>query len=119
MAEEEVYQRVVDVITRLRMVEENLENVMKRVLSFETGFVREVREIRDEIKEIKSKMMDIEKKLNEFDERLKTLENSLKDFARREDVKVIEKYIEFLNPSNYVTREEVLKMIKRYVGERK
>lgn len=110
------YDQVIDLITRVRMVEENLENVMRRIMSFEISFVKEMKEIRKTLQEIRSKISTLESEINVVKNELQIMEKRLEDFAKKEDIRVLEKYIEFLNPSAYVTEKRVKEIIKELLG---
>ncbi len=70
----------------------------KKVLS-------EVRTINTDIKEIKTELFNIK-------EILRHLVSELERTARKEEVKVLEKYINLWNPMNFVSETEVKKMIQ-------
>lgn len=115
---ENIYDQVIDLITRVRMVEENLENIMKRVMSFEISFVKEMREIRKGIHDIRSKLSNLESEIRAIKSDIEILNDRMEDFAKKEDIRVLEKYIEFLNPSFYVTEKRVREIIREFLGGR-
>ncbi len=117
VGKESIYSKVVDLITRIRMVEESLENVMKRITSFEIGTVKELEEIRKGIQDVRSKISSLEERVNIINNELEILKERLKDFAVKEDIRLLEKYIEFLKPTSYVTEEKVREIIKEMLGD--
>jgi len=65
----------------------------------------EIRTINEDVKEIKSDLSTIR-------DITKNTVKELEFFARKENLKVLEKYINLWNPLNFVTKEEVLELIK-------
>ena len=66
----------------------------------------EVSSINEDLKEIKNNMFQIKE----------TIRHTVKEmefFARKEHLKVLEKYINLWNPLNFVTEEEVLTLIEK------
>lgn len=65
-----------------------------------------IRTINEDAKEIKSD-------LSTMKDITRNTVKELEFFARKENLKVLEKYINLWNPLNFITEEEVLKLIKQ------
>ena len=64
-----------------------------------------------EIKTINSDIMEIKKEVHETKDKLILVIRELQTVARREDVKVLEKYINLWNPIKFVSQNEVEQII--------
>ena len=116
MAEEEAQQQdfYLDTIARVRTLEGRYNLLRDRVLVINNNLIEqykktltEVRVINDDIKEIKSDVFKIK-------EALKHLLKELELFARKEDVKYLEKYINLWDPMKLVTGEELNKALEEF-----
>jgi hypothetical protein len=74
----------------------------------------------DHYKTLNNEMHTIKKDLKEIKETMETIKetnrNLIKEmsfFARKEQLKVLEKYINMWNPLNFITKEEVLELINK------
>ncbi len=109
----DIAMMVSDVDRRLRVLEERYSILRKKlqltdqnVLESERSFGKEVRQMSDTILEMKRTM-------HEFDEKTMQFSGELQQTAKKNDVKVIEKYLSLWNPSTFVTRSE----LKRYTDK--
>ena len=66
----------------------------------------DIKLINEDIKEIKEDMENLKNTT-------KNLIRELKLFAKKEQVKVLEKYINMWNPLNFTTEEDVLELIEK------
>ena len=66
----------------------------------------EVKTINEDIKEVKESVESLKNTM-------KDVVKELKLFAKKEQVKILEKYINMWNPLNVVTEEEVIELIKK------
>ena len=116
MAEEGMQQQdfYLDTIARVRTLEGRYNLLRDRVLVINNNLIdqykktlTEVRVINDDIKEIKSDIFKIK-------EALKHLLKELELFARKEDVKYLEKYINLWDPMKLVTEEELNKALEEF-----
>ncbi len=122
MAEEQIYSQeaiFVDITNRVRDLEGKYNLLRDRVLIINNNMIEEykktiaemrvmngdVREIKDDIFRIKENMRHI---IKEFDL-----------FARKEDLKFLEKYINLWNPLKFTTEEDVLKIIEQHKRQAK
>ena len=74
----------------------------------------------DQYKRIDSELTAISEDLKEIKENMFTMKENfgkiikeMKFFARKDQLKILEKYINMWNPFNFVTEEEVLELIKK------
>lgn len=98
--------------SRLRLLEEryqqlrdNIELLNQNMIGSYRKITKETRMINDDIKDIKKDMLTIKEVLEKI-----IKEASL--FARKDSLKILEKYINMWNPLNFVTEKEVEKIIK-------
>lgn len=98
--------------SRLRVLEENYVNVRKKVQVSDQNMLSSNKKITMDIKSIAVDLLDIKHEIADMKEKMLEIIKELKSTAREEDVKVLEKYISFWEPLNFVTRNEAEKLVK-------
>lgn len=75
------------------------------------------RKIKAEIKLLSSEFSDLKAQAAEASEKVKALIREMESFARIEDVDVIRKYLNLIEPLGFVTQNEVERMVRQAVEE--
>ena len=97
---------------RLRILEESITNLRRALQVTERNMLGKNKVFATEIRTLTSDIGDIKKEISEIKEKIVDLVNELKESAKREEVKVLEKYINFWNPVKFVTQNEVEALVK-------
>lgn len=108
-----------DLISRLRTIEGRYNLLRDRVLMVNQNMISAYKKSGGEIDVLKNEIKDIKSELFQIKETLKHLIKEIELFARKEDVRYLEKYINFWNPLKLITKDEVLKLIEKKEDERK
>jgi len=114
----ESYDTMIDVSSRLRILESRYTLMRERAFVINQNMIDSYKKLNQEMKTIDDELKEIKKTLFSLEESMKDLLKELKFFARKEDVKVLEKYINLWNPLNFVTEEEVMKLIEQKKGDK-
>lgn len=96
---------------RLRLLEEGFTNLRRFFQVTEENMIAKNKHFSAEIKTITSDIMEIRKEIQELRDKLLLVIKELQTVARREEVKVLEKYINLWNPIKFVTQNEVEQII--------
>jgi len=105
-----------DPTERIRVLESKYSYLRDRVILINENLINEYKKLNQEIKVVDSEVKDLKKDIFEMREALRHVLSEMKFFARKEHFKILEKYINVWNPFNFVTEEEVLKLIKEKRG---
>lgn len=96
---------------RIRMLEERYYNLRKKTQLTDQNMLEDNKKItthmdyfKTSIKEVKKKVADITEKLSMFDE-------EMKDTAKKRDITLINKYLEFWEPMVFLTEKDAIKLI--------
>lgn len=98
--------------SRLRSLEEGYINLRKKVQVSDQNMLSSNKKLAEEIKTINADVLDMKHEIADVKEKMLEVIKELKSSAKDEDVKVLEKYIELWQPLNFVTRNEVKKIVK-------
>ena len=104
---------------RLRILEEGFTNFRRALHLTEQNMLDKNKLFTTEIRTIMSDIGDMKKDAYNIKERILELIRQFETTAKREDVKVLEKYINLWNPVKFVTQNEVQEIVKEMLEKRK
>lgn len=111
-------EKIAEMSRRVRILEDKISQTRSRIevvdnslLSSKKAFIEETKEINISLKETKSKLREMHDVINQIIKQLGT-------YARKKDLDVLEKYIGYFDPTKFITKEEVVKIVNEKVGEK-
>ena len=84
----------------------------------EQNVLRETKHGSDELKLVHTDVDEIKHVLRDMQEQMKLIIRDLQESAKKEDVVVLEKYINLWEPVSFVTQAEVEKIVDRALEKR-
>ncbi|MEM0231235.1 MAG: hypothetical protein QXW00_00430 [Candidatus Woesearchaeota archaeon] len=102
---------------RLRMLEERYGLMQKREQMVEQNMLSANKKINTEIKAITEEIAEIRQEIAQIKEKVEVIIQELKQSARREEIKVIEKYLELWDPSRFATQTDVENIVRRMLSK--
>ena len=105
--------------SRLRLIEDTVENLRSKLQLTNENMLSNDKEIRADIKVAISDIDELKRELEDVKEKIRSMIAEIKGYAKKEDFLVLKKYIDLWEPLNFVTRDEVEKLIKEMLEERK
>jgi hypothetical protein len=103
---------------RLRVLEERHSNFQRRIQVIEQNMLSSNKKVSSEVGVVNSEISDIKRTLSEIESRLIMVIKELRMTAKKEEIDVISKYLEYWEPIKFVTSEQVEKIIDEKLGER-
>lgn len=97
---------------RIRLLEESFTNMRRGVEVIEQNMLSKNKLFAKEIKTINSDIIDMKQEIAEIKNRMLEMINELRECAKRDELKVLEKYINFWSPVKYVTQNDVEDIVK-------
>jgi predicted RNase H-like nuclease (RuvC/YqgF family) len=108
----DVSEQMSNLSRRVRMLEESNTNFRKRFQVTEQNMLNKHRLFTTELKTIYSDINEIKKELIEIKDKVLMLIKELQSYAKKEDVKVLERYVNLWEPVNFVTQNEIKDIVK-------
>ena len=96
---------------RLRLLEEGFTNLRRFFQITEENIISKNKHYSAEIKTLASDINEIRKEIQELKDKLILVIRELQTVARKEEVKVLEKYINLWNPIKFVSQNEVEQIV--------
>jgi hypothetical protein len=104
---------------RLRLIEGRYTDLNRKAQVTETNMLNERKRFITEIKTINSDIIELKKDMEGIKNKMDLVINELKNFAAKDELATLKKYIEFWEPVNFVTRNEVEKIIDEKLENKK
>jgi len=102
-----------DLNTRVRILEGKYNITRERMFSVNQNTIDHYKKITSDITLINDDLKDLKENIDLLKKTIKSLIKELNLFARKDQVKILEKYINLWNPLNFITEEEVLELIEK------
>lgn len=106
-------------INRLRVLEGRYTNLQSELRVTEENMINRGKRLTKDIKTLTLDINEMRKEINEIKDKVLMIIKELQAFAKREDVKILQKYIEMWDPMNFVTHNEVEEIIDEKLNARK
>jgi len=107
-----------DVVRRLRMMEERQENLRKKMQMIEQNMLTMQKKFLTEFKTVNLDLTDMNAKLEDFGEKIVMLIKEIKLSAKKEDIDVVKKYLDYWTPVKFVTIDNVEEIVKDVLEEK-
>ena len=108
-----------NVSRRLRLLEESFTNMRRTLQVTEENMLQKNKNFATEIKTINSEISELRNEIADVKDKIMMLLQELKTAAKRDEVKVLERYINLWNPVKFVTQNEVEAMVKDMISKNK
>lgn len=97
---------------RLRIIEERYSGLRRKVTVIENNMLSSNKKNVTEIKANQEQLDDFHHEVNKMKENFKIMISEIKECAKRDEVKVLQRYIDMWEPIQFVTRREMYKLIR-------
>lgn len=111
--------RLFELARRSRTLEERYSSLERRNQVMEENVLEHNRKLSSEIRLMNDDIRELKKGVSELTEKMHYLAAELQDFARRDEVQVIKKYLDYWEPMRFVTHDQVEKIINEIIDEKK
>lgn len=105
--------QVNNVARRLRLMEERYTSTRASVQVNEKNMLDGFKKTHSELRSFHDDIKGFKREINELKDTVKLIVSELKLLAKKEEVKVLERYINIWEPVNFVTQNEVERIVKR------
>lgn len=111
---QEITQVIVDLNNRVRTLENKYNLLGERLLIVNQNMIEEYKRLLREMKVLNDDLREIKQEIFLTQDTMRNVVKEMELFAKKEQVKVLERYIDLLNPMRFVTEEEVENIVKEH-----
>ncbi|MBI4154084.1 hypothetical protein HY501_02005 [Candidatus Woesearchaeota archaeon] len=105
-------QTVIELINRLRVLESKYTLLSEKLLVVNQTMIEEYKKLMKEIKDLEVQIREMRSEQKNIALILKHLTEEAREFAKTENLKVLEKYINLWNPLKFVTESDVQRIVQ-------
>jgi hypothetical protein len=98
-----------EVAARLKILEERYANLSRREQITEQNLIAFEKDMRADIKAVQERLIETRRHVAEVKEHLDTLKGQVADSADKNELRVLEAYLNMIQPMQFVTRAELKK----------
>lgn len=106
-------------ISRLRVLEERYTNLQTELRVTEENMINRNKKLTTDIKTLTLDINEIRKEIDEIKNKVLTIIKELQGCAKKEEIKVLQKYIGMWDPMNFVTHQEVEDIINEKLAQKR
>ena len=107
----EVITEISSASRRIRVLEERFTNLRRKDQVTEQNIVKTNKKVFKEIKATSEEISELRMEIKDIKDKVKIIISELRLYALKEDVKVLEKYVNMWEPVSFVTQREVESII--------
>lgn len=103
---------LIDINTRVRVLEEKNSLLREKLLVINQNMIDEYKRLIQEIRTINADVREIREDVQNLRDMTRHIIKESANFAKRDSVLVLEKYINIWNPMKFTTEEDVVKIME-------
>ncbi len=108
----EDYNLAIDVNSKIKALESKYNLSRDRLFLINQNMIDQFKLTSTELRLIKEEVKDLKTELNSIKETISSILKELNRFARKEEVKVIEKYVSLWDPLKFVTEDQLKEILE-------
>ena len=108
-----ISKNVNNVAASLRILEERYSNLRNRSQVSEQSTIELEKEVTKDIKMLTEELIDLKRDLNDIREKLGLISAEMTNLVNKNEFKVMERYLDMWQPMNFVTRNELNKLLEQ------
>jgi uncharacterized protein YhaN len=115
----DLVKNIINLREALKLYDQRLSQTKEEMIEIRRAEVERYNEIKASIQSLSSSINASKSKLIELEDAINRLEKLSEKFARLQDVKILDKYLSFVDPSRFLSKEEVIKILDDYMQTKK
>jgi type I site-specific restriction endonuclease len=115
----DVVKNVVELRESLKIFDQRLSQLKDTIRMVDQNNIDKYKETKELLQGLSSSVSSNKTQLLELEDAMDRLSKQLEKFAKQQDIKVIEKYLEFIDPSRFLSKEDVIKIVDEYMSSKK
>ena len=110
-------EQMMSSIRRLRILEERFSLLHRKTQVLEQNMLSNTHRLEDDVKKLQIQIGDLKADISDIKSTVKMVATEMQTAAKRQDVETLKKYISIWEPLNFVTRNEVQRLIQETIED--
>ena len=118
-APQDITKKLVDLNERTRLLEERAKHSTERIRVVDETYMNKFKELQEELSGLREDVAKIREEMKENKNILRRLVKEIGNTAKLSDVKVLEKYINMIDITRLITKEDVVQIVREELSNKK
>ena len=110
-------QKLSEVSRRVRVLEEKSNSLSDKIAITDSTLLKNTNSFREDITEINISIKDLTKELETLKETVRRIIKQLEMYVLRRDFKVLEKYVDIIDPTKIITVDDVRRVVQEELNK--
>lgn len=106
-----ISKNVNSIAANLRIIEERFSTLRNKSQIVEQGMISLEKDLRGDIKSLSEDVIELKHELGDIKDKLRLISAELNNLVKKNEFKVMEHYVDMWQPMNFVTRNELNRII--------
>jgi chromosome segregation ATPase len=115
--EKKVSETVLDIAARVKLLEQKTDNLRGHLELIDSSLIEKHKSVISEIRDVEDGMRSLRADIDALKDVTERIATRMEALASKEEVKVLERYVELWQPLQFVTRAEVKTMVQSILKE--
>ncbi len=115
----DLVKSIIELRESLKIFEQKLLQLKDSISVVDQNNIERYNETKENIQNLFKLFDENRSKILEIEDQLERMNREMEQFARDKDVKIIEKYLSFIDPSRFLSKDDVIKIVDDYLNEKK
>jgi len=107
-----------DFSTRMNDLEEQNRIIKERLVVISQTLLKQNDKLNKEISALKEGMRELRDEIDRLKEAMEHIVSESSEFARREEIKVLERYVKMFEPLKFATEDDVKRIVSKMIREK-
>ncbi|MCL4391602.1 hypothetical protein M1112_02815 [Candidatus Parvarchaeota archaeon] len=112
-------RNVIELRESIKIFDQRMSQLKDTIKMVDQNSLEKYREIKIALQGINNELSSSKTKIFELEDAVNRLERQSETYAKIQDIKVIEKYLGFIDPSRFLNKEDVIKIVNEYMNSKK
>lgn len=108
-----VSEKINDFSSRIRLLEEKFEQIREKLKATDQNIIRRSNELKEITNQNQAMINEINKSMKEVKETTRHLIKEVETSAKTQDLKVLEKYVDLMDPTRFMTKSEAERLFQK------
>lgn len=118
-SQDNLVKSVIELRESLKIFEQRIAQMKDTIAMVDKNNMDKYSEIKTVLQNIFSEVNEEKNRILELNDRLLRLSKQTEEFAKERDLKVMEKYVSLIDPSRFLSRDDVIKIVNNYLNSKK
>ncbi len=99
------------------MLEDKQANLQRKLHMLEDHTATRLKELHEHMSMLDDELLDMRKQLKDMHELMERMMKTLQQVAMKDELRMLEKYVNLMDPTRYVTRDSIRKLIRQEIEQ--